>query len=120
MSQAHGTARALVFYVLLAVAVMCVHGDVDIIPIGSVWRYDDSGVDRSTTYFKVDFDDSGWASGKGGWLGRMAARPCVLACQAEQAVQLGWGTRTRTRCRGSDCYGCCPLGGVAYLVHDWN
>ena len=54
-------ARLLVLLIILT----AVRSDVDIIPIGSVWKYDDSGVDRSTTYHKADFDDSGWKSGKG-------------------------------------------------------
>lgn len=37
--------------------------DSTLVPIGSVWRYDDTGTDLGDSWRAPEFDDSGWASG---------------------------------------------------------
>ena len=42
-----------------------VSADYDLIPAGSVWKYDDTGTDLGNAWFDPSFDDSGWSQGAG-------------------------------------------------------
>ena len=54
---------ALVGSVLVALSTIDIVADQTLIPIGSVWRYNDSGTDLGTAWRAAAYNDTGWAAG---------------------------------------------------------